>query len=107
MLCSLPRLRSVVEISYGCMGRSARQPSTASARGLETRRRDISINHTPTIAFSSDEAGSTFKCPLADGRHTLMVQATEYSEASIRARAVVGVPAAARFRGGVRARRAT
>src|SRR5215207_8558666 len=39
MLCSLPRLRSVVEISYGCMGRSARQPNTARASGLETRRR--------------------------------------------------------------------
>src|SRR4051812_15534105 len=38
MLCSLPRVRSVVEISYGCIGRSDRQPSTASARGFETRR---------------------------------------------------------------------
>src|SRR3954452_1374760 len=41
MLCSLPRVRSVVEISYGCMGRSDRQPRTARARGLDTRRRVI------------------------------------------------------------------
>src|SRR3954447_1831917 len=42
MLVSLPRVRSVVEISYGCIGRSARQPRTARASGLETRRRVMS-----------------------------------------------------------------
>src|SRR4051794_12094140 len=41
MLCSLPRVRSVVEISYGCIGRSDRQPRTARASGLDTRRRVI------------------------------------------------------------------
>src|SRR3954471_13020792 len=41
MLCSLPRVRSVVEISYGCMGRSDRHPRTARARGYDTRRRVI------------------------------------------------------------------
>jgi hypothetical protein len=39
MLCSLPRLRSVEEIWYGCIGRSLRQLSTARASGLDTRRR--------------------------------------------------------------------
>src|SRR3954447_2557653 len=39
MLRSLPRVRSVVEISYGCMGFSVRQASTARASGFETRRR--------------------------------------------------------------------
>src|SRR6516225_3752164 len=43
MLCSLPRSRSVVEISYGCMGRSIRQLSTASASGFDTRRRAITV----------------------------------------------------------------
>src|SRR4051794_6599416 len=39
MLFSFPRVRRVVEISYGCIGRSARQPRTARASGLPTRRR--------------------------------------------------------------------
>src|SRR4051812_14606371 len=54
MLCSLPRLRSVVEISYGCMGRSARQPSTASASGLETRRRYIRAENTLHGIFAQE-----------------------------------------------------
>src|SRR6185312_12343951 len=37
----LPRSRMVVLISYGCMGRSARQDSTASANGLLTFRRGM------------------------------------------------------------------
>src|SRR6478609_2128225 len=44
MLFSLPRVRRVVEISYGCMGRSARHPSTAKASGLFTRRRVIDLH---------------------------------------------------------------
>src|SRR4051794_29994907 len=41
MLVSLPRSRSIVEISYGCIGRSVRQLSTASASGFDTRRRVV------------------------------------------------------------------
>src|SRR3954451_23138571 len=39
MLDSLPRLRIIDAISYGCMGRSATVPRTASASGLPTFRR--------------------------------------------------------------------
>src|SRR3954465_2856193 len=39
MLHALPRVRSVVEISYGCMGFSVRQARTARASGFDTRRR--------------------------------------------------------------------
>src|SRR5262249_47027472 len=35
MLCSLPRSRMVVAISYGCIGRSQREASTARASGFE------------------------------------------------------------------------
>src|SRR5690348_6461708 len=48
MLCSLPRVRSVVEISYGCMGRSDRHARTARANGLDTLRRDIRTSITRT-----------------------------------------------------------
>src|SRR5216684_2457206 len=38
MLCSLPRSRMVVAISYGCIGRSWRHARTASASGFEIDR---------------------------------------------------------------------
>src|ERR671911_211807 len=38
MLWSLPRARRIVEISYGCIGRSFREPSTANASGFATLR---------------------------------------------------------------------
>src|SRR5947209_5018242 len=48
MLFSLPRVRSVVEISYGCIGRSDKQPRTAKASGFDTRRRVIPSSRSNT-----------------------------------------------------------
>src|SRR5689334_5237107 len=51
MLWSLPRPRSMVEISYGCIGRSPRLPSTAKASGFATLRFAITA---PSISVIRD-----------------------------------------------------
>src|SRR5690348_5064617 len=72
MLCSLPRWRSVVEISYGCIGRSAKQERTARASGLPTRRRAMLtplIRLLETEYSSSTEPVSTRNAGASPGVH--------------------------------------
>ena len=69
MLCSLPRVRSVVEISYGCIGRSCRQrqhgqrqrighPATCSSTYLQSRLLEIEYSRIVTEACQR-------RCPRA------------------------------------------
>src|SRR6266516_2323510 len=67
MLASLPRSRSVLEISYGCIGRSARQDSTASASGFA--RPLVAIPSTPfrLLVYEYQDRGTRCQALLLVG----------------------------------------
>src|SRR5438067_433229 len=81
MLSSWPRWRIVVAISYGCIGRSARQASTASASGFPTFRLDnvterpASLDYPkPNIRLSTQPASFRFtlhRSPLTPHTSTM------------------------------------
>src|SRR3954453_22555958 len=60
MLSSLPRSRMVVVISYGYIGRSQRQASTANASGLDTAR---FVMLTSGIDYSTQSIRNGVLCP--------------------------------------------
>src|SRR5215210_1195500 len=67
MLSCLARARNVCATSYGCMGRSLKQVSTARARGLDRARREATRGRILVCDYSSRSiCGETRQSPPLD-----------------------------------------